>query len=185
MKWITFYREKYQAVISEIQMPSLSISSEMIREKVKKGESIAGYCPEPVERYIRINRLYGFQEKLPVSFSDSETEIMKFLSACQKPGRFTHTLGVAVTSANLASVHGADASKAYLAGLLHDCAKYLTGEEQIQECERAGITLSPIERENTALIHGKLGAYYARTRYGVEDPEILSAITYHTTGRRG
>lgn len=183
LKWITFFREKYQAVISEIQLPSLSISSEMIREKVKKGESIAGYCPEPVERYIRINRLYGFQKKLPVSFPDSETEIMKFLSACQKPGRFTHTLGVAVTSANLASVHGADASKAYLAGLLHDCAKYLTGEEQIQECERAGITLSPIERENTALIHGKLGAYYARTRYGVEEPEILSAITYHTTGR--
>ena len=35
---------------------------------------------------------------------------------------------------------------------------------------------------NPDLIHGKLGAYMAKDKYGVDDPEILSAITYHTTG---
>ena len=39
-----------------------------------------------------------------------------------------------------------------------------------------------MERLNPALIHGKLGAFYAKTKYQVEDEEILSAIRYHTTG---
>lgn len=184
-EWIAFYKEKYQADISEIKMPPISISSEMIRKKLKNGESIADYCPAAVARYIQINGLYGGQSGLRKGVSYSQTEMMNFLSACQKPARFIHTLGVAVTSANMASVHGIDASKAYLAGLLHDCAKYLTGDEQICECRKAGISLSEVERKNTALIHGKLGAYFARTRYGVDDKEILSAITYHTTGRPG
>ncbi len=33
------------------------------------------------------------------------------------------------------------------------------------------------------LLHGKLGAYYARTKYGIHDEEILSSIVYHTTGK--
>ena len=33
------------------------------------------------------------------------------------------------------------------------------------------------------MLHGKLGAYYAKARYEVDDEEILDAITYHTTGR--
>ena len=37
--------------------------------------------------------------------------------------RYQHTLGVANTSACLAMCHGADMNKAYIAGLLHDCAK--------------------------------------------------------------
>ena len=35
------------------------------------------------------------------------------------------------------------------------------------------------------MIHAKLGAYIAEKKYGVTDPEILSSITYHTTGRPG
>ena len=34
-----------------------------------------------------------------------------------------------------------------------------------------------------ALIHAKLGAYLARHEYGVKDKDVLSAVTYHTTGR--
>ena len=49
-------------------------------------------------------------------------------------------------------------------------------------CEEAGISLTEMERLNPALIHGKLGAFYAKTKYQVEDEEILSAIRYHTTG---
>ena len=34
------------------------------------------------------------------------------------------------------------------------------------------------------MIHAKLGAYIAEKKYDIKDPEILSSITYHTTGRR-
>ena len=33
------------------------------------------------------------------------------------------------------------------------------------------------------LLHAKVGAVYAKDKYGVEDEDILNAITYHTTGR--
>ena len=33
------------------------------------------------------------------------------------------------------------------------------------------------------MLHGRVGAWLAGHRYGVEDPEILSAIEWHTTGK--
>ena len=35
------------------------------------------------------------------------------------------------------------------------------------------------------LLHAKLGAYVASSKYDIKDEEILTAITYHTTGRPG
>lgn len=35
------------------------------------------------------------------------------------------------------------------------------------------------------MLHAKLGAYFARKIYGVEDKEILHAIQVHTTGEPG
>ena len=53
--------------------------------------------------------------------------------------RYEHTMGVEYTSTCLAMRYGADIEKARLAGLLHDCAKYLSSEEKLSECERYGI----------------------------------------------
>lgn len=63
-----------------------------------------------------------------------------------------------------------------------DCAKYLSSEEKLSECERYGIPVSAYERKNPELLHAKLGACFANELYGVTDPEILSAIIWHTTG---
>lgn len=182
---IHYYKEKYGAHISEIQMPSQRISSEMIRNKLASGCDVSTYCPVSVTQYIRFHGLYDCdrlsqeEAKPPMKTSD----MYAVLSACLRPKRYIHTLGVAMTAANLAEVHGCDSNQAYTAGLLHDCAKYLTGNEQITACQSANISLTKVELENTALIHGKLGAYIAKTRYGIRDKEILSAITWHTTGK--
>ena len=45
------------------------------------------------------------------------------------------------------------------------------------------IPVTDFEREHTFLLHAKVGAWVAREKYGVTDPEILSAITWHTTGK--
>ena len=50
--------------------------------------------------------------------------------------RFRHTIGVADTSACLASRYGVDMQKAYISGLLHDCAKCVPDEQKITECEQ-------------------------------------------------
>lgn len=41
-----------------------------------------------------------------------------------------------------------------------------------------------MERKNPFLLHAKVGAYLAREKYGIKDPDILNAIQNHTTGRK-
>lgn len=97
--------------------------------------------------------------------------------------RFTHSLGVEEVSYDLALIYGADTQKASIAGILHDCAKYLTKEEFLTECEKYQLPISKYERDDPYMLHAKLGAVYAKDRYGITDKEILNAILYHTTGR--
>ena len=97
--------------------------------------------------------------------------------------RFEHSLGVEYVSGCLAMVHGADIDKALTAGLLHDCAKCLSALDKISKCKKHGLSISDVELANPELLHAKLGAFYAREKYGVDDSEILSAIEFHTTGK--
>lgn len=97
--------------------------------------------------------------------------------------RYRHTLGVMYTSAALAMAHGQDWEKAQLAGLLHDCAKCFSDQEQLKLCRKHKIPISSYERANPYLLHAKLGAYFAREKYGVGDEDVLNAIRSHTTGK--
>lgn len=97
--------------------------------------------------------------------------------------RFRHTLAVAHTASALAMCHGYDPYKAYLAGLLHDCAKCIPHEKKLSMCIKYGLVTSDVELENPDLLHAKLGSYLAREKFEIEDAEILSAILYHTTGK--
>lgn len=97
--------------------------------------------------------------------------------------RFRHTQGVMYTSAALAMRYSFDVRKAMLAGLLHDCAKCIPKEEMFRMCKKYHIFLTPHESQNPSLVHAKLGAVLARKKYGVEEEEILNAISWHTTGR--
>ncbi|MBQ4284748.1 MAG: bis(5'-nucleosyl)-tetraphosphatase (symmetrical) YqeK [Lachnospira sp.] len=97
--------------------------------------------------------------------------------------RYHHTIAVANTAACLAFAHGADSEKAFIAGLLHDCAKCISDEELIHICTANNIPISEAEYASPYLLHAKVGAFYAQNKYMVEDEDILNAITYHTTGR--
>ncbi len=110
-------------------------------------------------------------------------KLRKELEKQLKPDRFDHTLGVAYTCASMAIVHGADIQKALIAGMLHDCAKCMSHEEQVKICEKNKIDITDVERRNHSLLHAKVGVYIAKTKYDISDPEILSAIRWHTTGK--
>jgi len=96
--------------------------------------------------------------------------------------RYAHCVRVARCADVLAQRHGADAGKARLAGLLHDLARLYSPERLVSECEARGWTITRAEREHPVLLHARLGAAIARDRFGVEDPQVLSAIEKHTTG---
>lgn len=110
-------------------------------------------------------------------------KIRKDLKKIQTKQRYTHTLGVAYTASALAMRYGVDIETAYVAGLLHDCAKCVSDEEQLKECEKYNIPITKVERSSPYLLHGKLGACYARERYGITNQSILDAIICHTTGK--
>ena len=76
--------------------------------------------------------------------------------------RYRHTLGVADTSACLAMRYGVDMQKAYIAGLLHDCAKCVPDTVKLEECNRYGIEVTEFEKNSLYLLHAKLGAYLCK-----------------------
>lgn len=97
--------------------------------------------------------------------------------------RFIHTLGVMYTSASLAMAHSYSMDDAQVAGLLHDCAKCIPNDKKLKICKKNQIEISSVEYDNPILLHAKLGAFIAETKYDISDSNILQAIKYHTTGR--
>lgn len=110
-------------------------------------------------------------------------KIQKELSKELDNKRYEHTLGVAYTAACMAMRYDCDINKAYLAGLLHDCAKCMTHEERLNYCKKHKLEVTEYEKQNPALLHAKVGADLCSRKYDVDDEEIASAVRYHTTGR--
>lgn len=111
------------------------------------------------------------------------TKMKKKLAKYLDEDRFEHTMGVMYTCASLAMAHDCDLNDAQTAGLLHDCAKCIPNKKKLKMCSQHEIHVSSFEKEHPFLLHAKLGAYVAKAKYDVKDENILSAITYHTTGK--
>ncbi len=111
-------------------------------------------------------------------------KIRKAVEKIQDARRFEHTLGVEYTAAALAMRYGSNMENARTAGLLHDCAKCLSDEKRLSICKKNHIKVTEVERKNPFLLHAKVGAYLAREKYEIKDPDILNAIQNHTTGRK-
>lgn len=155
--------------------PLVSISSSDLREYLECGIPVNGLVPKEVIDYIDEKGLYQNQ---------AFTKIKADMKALMKPKRYKHILNVAEMCYKLAKLHGYDAVKAYTAGLLHDCAKHLDDQEILAECDKLGIRYDEVEkRQASNLLHSKVGAVWAGDKYGVADEDIISAISYHTTGK--
>lgn len=110
-------------------------------------------------------------------------EIQHQLETTLSEKRYIHSLNVAQEAVKLAGQYGGNADKAYLAGLLHDCAKEIAYEKALQLLEKYGIVVDAFLLKRGKLLHGPLGACMAQSNFGISDPEILDAIWYHTTAK--
>ena len=99
--------------------------------------------------------------------------------------RYEHTLGVAYTAAALAMCNDVDPVKAETAGLLHDCAKCFSDDKKISVCRKNNMEINSVESRNPYLLHAKAGYCIAKTKFDIDDQDILNAILNHTTGRPG
>jgi len=111
------------------------------------------------------------------------TETDQKLKAVLKESRYLHSLSVADTAKKLALKYGADADKAYIAGLVHDCAKCFSKEELMEKIKYYGIALDEDTLKASQLLHSFVGAFEAKEVYGIDDGEIFDAIYYHTIGK--
>ena len=96
------------------------------------------------------------------------------------PARLRHSLGAMQVTVELAGFYGYNPAQAATAGLLHDCAKDLSQEEQERMAREGGfVPANDAERDYNLYGHGVVGAYYARAVLGVTDPLVLDAIGMH------
>lgn len=97
--------------------------------------------------------------------------------------RYKHSLNVANCAMKLSEIYGYDKKKSYIAGITHDCAKYLNKEEVKYYVDKYNIILDELEKDNLALSHSVIGSYIAKYEFKIDDDEIINAIKYHTTGK--
>lgn len=110
------------------------------------------------------------------------TEILKWLKKNLNEKRYIHTLGTADCAKELAQKFGLNSEKAYLAGLLHDCAKCFSNEKLLDIIHQH-LDVEECEMLNYKTLHAPVSAYIAEKEFKITDKEILSAIRWHTLGR--
>ena len=110
------------------------------------------------------------------------TKILKWLKKQLNEKRYIHTLGTADCAKELAKQFNLNEDKAYLAGLLHDCAKCFPNEELLDIIHKH-LDVEECEMLNYKTLHAPVSAYIAETEFGITDKEILSAIRWHTLGK--
>ena len=162
-----------------LEMDVVDVSSTEVRAAIRSGAE-APLLPVQVREYAAAAGLYGADKRIPQG-----REWLTKLFGALSTKRFSHTLAVADMARHLALRHGLDADKAEIAGLLHDCAKCLPLKEMQRIARENHLTEDASILESGALLHSVVGAHLAKTEYGCDDPEVISAILSHTTGRPG
>ncbi len=102
--------------------------------------------------------------------------------------RFEHSLGARDKAIELADKYNLppeERERAALAGLLHDSAKLMPATRLLEYCEQNHLPIDDIDRKTPQTLHPFVGAEIVRQTFHLEDPEILNAIRFHTTGRAG
>ncbi|MBQ6684695.1 MAG: nicotinate-nucleotide adenylyltransferase [Firmicutes bacterium] len=160
---------QYGTDVIKIEIPRLEISSSDIRNSIRTGKSVRYLIPDPLLHYIERHRLYletgstfsqNASEDLP--FDEIDHDIDEVIRGRLKATRLTHTYGVVETAVTMAKRFGADPRKARTCALFHDAF-----------------------REVGNLAHGAVAADYMEEEFSIEDEDMLNAVRFHTTGRKG
>ena len=113
----------------------------------------------------------------------STQQLIKWLKENLNEKRYNHSIGTAEYAQQLAKRFNQNEQKAYIAGLLHDCAKCFPDEKLIEMIKKNNLDVQDIEMMSTKTLHAPVSAYIAQHEFGVVDEEILSSIRWHTLGK--
>jgi len=110
-------------------------------------------------------------------------KVVGVLEGMLSQDRLDHSIRVAETAMKMAAHWSENAEDAYLAGLVHDIAKFLTEDN----CKELGIDLSgellEIYEEFQPIWHAFVAPLVIPKKLQITAPDILNAAKFHTTGR--
>ena len=164
------------ARVFRFTIPECTESSSRIRASFYEGKSsdVRKDMPISVYDYLCAHNFYS-----KVSYEELDICMRELLPT----RRYYHSVGVAQLCAAYAARYNYSVEKAMIAGILHDCAKTLPDNQLVEEAAARNISCSEVAVNNGFLLHGAVGAAYAKEKYYIYDSDILSAIFWHTTGK--
>ncbi len=177
------YSKLYGTETTLLSIEPYPISSSKIRHMLANGEAPTKHILPSVYDYITKENLYDANKYSPEAF-DAIRQSVKGLM-CEK--RYKHTLSVEREAGYIADFVLPE-KKAMLraAALLHDSAKELSSEKQLNYIKLFDIISNIPEEINPNVMHAAAAPGAISELFPLyAAPEILSAVRYHTTGRRG
>ena len=93
--------------------------------------------------------------------------------------RFSHSLSVAKVAKYIAKANKIDQNKAFLAALLHDCAKDIRKDI---ETDLMSKHFEKYLNEKELVYHQFIGAILLKEEFNIYDEDIIEAVKWHTTG---
>ena len=139
------------------------------------------YLAPAVHDYIVKNGLYYYNDRMKELPFELLSEISLSLHDSK---RVPHVIGCSDTAKRLALQYGIDPENARRAGILHDITKALDGPLQLTLCKAYGKMLTDFSRKYPKTLHALTGSLVAERIFG-ENPQVVSAICHHTTGKAG
>lgn len=110
-------------------------------------------------------------------------EIQEYIKCKLSQKRYYHSKCVMERSKELANKYGADIEIAQKIGIAHDVAKEMSEEEKLSYVREHNIEIDDTEKENTGLLHAKIGKDIAIKQFGFSE-NMGQAIANHTTGSK-
>ena len=114
-------------------------------------------------------------------------ELREKIKPYLKHKRYNHTLAVEEEVACLGEIYlPEDVNRLRAAALLHDITKKLDLSEHLQICKDFDIMVGDQPEKEEKLFHSKTAPLIIKENFeGYYDDDILSAVRWHTTGRKG
>lgn len=109
------------------------------------------------------------------------------VTADMSPKRARHTLAVEQMAASLASLYCPEKEQMLrVSALLHDVTKEWPTEQHVAFLQANGIAVTPLDLAAPKTLHARTAALLIPAQFAeYADPEVISAVRWHTTGREG
>lgn len=93
-----------------------------------------------------------------------------------------HSRRVASEAIDLAGYYDVDPERCELAAWIHDLFRHIPEDQQVLNAFELGIEVTDEDRIGPIVLHGPAAARFASDRLGVDDEEVLEAVSSHTLG---